>query len=124
MTTPTFFIDDTAVAARSAELPNASFTTGMNFGGSCANGVGINVGVANLVGTPDQFTLLDQEGAARTPQTSQHIGGSGLGAGSSGTLPDASVRFAVPTADGSGDVAVTRPNATLVSLATGWAAPV
>ena len=39
---PTYYLDSTAV--RSGEVPNADWAGGMNLGGSCAPGVGINTG--------------------------------------------------------------------------------
>lgn len=121
---PTFFIDDTAVTARKAEVPHASFHNGMNYGGSNAPAIGVNVGEPNLAGSPEQFTLLDQHGAARNPQTSQHIGGSGLGSGTSGTLPEANVRTGINDHAGDGTIGPTRQDVGLVSLAKGWEAPV
>ncbi len=78
MATPTFFIDATANTARQAEVTEASWDTGLNWAGSNANGVGINMNEGEVVGTPEQFTLLDQDDAPRTPQVSQVIGGDGF----------------------------------------------
>ena len=93
-----------------------------------------------VVGTPDQFTLLDQFGNAREAQISQAIGGypfvdrvadavpyPGSG-GTIGTLPDAVIQFGVmPTAAAKaadpsedGEVATVTGNSTLSSLAAGW----
>jgi hypothetical protein len=123
-TTPTFYIEDATVTTRSGEVPDASFDNGMNFGASNAPGVGINIGVADLPGTDEEFTLLDQRGLARDPQTSQHIGGNGLGDGVTGFLPDGSVRTAINDATGDGGIGVTREDVGLVDLAVGWEAPV
>ena len=119
MANPTYFIDDVAKAARAAEVPNADFEGGMNYGGSCACGLGINQGGGAVVGTPEQFTLLDQHGDARNAQISQHIGGSGLAAGSIGTLPDAVIRHGTNDAGGSGEI-TSVANSSLVDLAVGW----
>ena len=119
MAKPTAFIDDVAVAARAAEVPNASFIQGMGLGGSNACGIGINMEGGAVVGTPEQFTLLDQHGNARTGQISQHIGGSGLGAGTSGTSPDATIRFGENNVLGHGGVAF-EGNCALPTLAGGW----
>ena len=89
----TYFIDDTAQTARASEVPAADFDNGMNLSGSCAPGIGINMNEGEIAGTPNQFTLLDQFGDARAAQISQHIGGSGLGDGSTGTLPGSVIRF-------------------------------
>ena len=124
---PTYFIDDAAQTARAAEVTGADFDNGMNLGGSCACGLGINMNEGAVVGTPPQFTLLDQFGNAREAQISQHIGGSGLGDGSSGTLPDAVIRFGTlpteaakdsdPAVDGT---IIPVGNSTLSVLADGW----
>ncbi len=130
---PTFFIDATAVAARAAEVPGASFDNGMNNAGSCGEGIGINMNEGAIIGSPEQFTLLDQFETTRTPQVSQHIGGTGLDDGSIGTLPNAPVRFGtMPTqaakdADPALDGTVILsgfPNATLNTLGVGWEANV
>ena len=123
----TYFIDDVAVTARELEVVAASFVNGANLAGACSPGLGINMNEGAVVGTPDQFTLLDQFGNSREAQISQHIGGSGLGAGSEGTLPDAVVRFgttptqAAKDADTSLDGTVVNiGNSTLTTLSAGW----
>tara|TARA_R110002096_G_scaffold2926_5_gene14896 strand:+ start:1161 stop:1508 length:348 start_codon:yes stop_codon:yes gene_type:complete len=114
MGNPTYFVDDVAVAARKAEanqsIPDASWLTGMNAGASCANGIGVNEGEGAVIGTAEQFTLLDQAGAARAPQDSQLIGGVAepLDVGTNATNGDGT-----PTRTG---------GATLASLAAGWTA--
>lgn len=126
----TFFVDDAAVTAGEARVPNADFDTGMNFGGSNAPGVGINQGGGAVVGTPEQFTLLDQgrpgvgTPVAREAQISQCIGGPGISAagtsaGATGADPEGVVRFGTPTTTGNGTVTPTG-NSTLSVLATGW----
>lgn len=72
---PTIFVDTTSKALREVEVPDADFDNGMNNGGSCAPGIGINMGEGAVVGTPEQFTLLDQDAAIRVPQDGQPIGG-------------------------------------------------
>ncbi|RKX24678.1 MAG: hypothetical protein DRP45_07715 [Candidatus Zixiibacteriota bacterium] len=72
-----------------------------------------------VVGTPEQFTLLDQHGDARAAQISQHIGGSGLGAGAIGTLPEAVIQFGNASANGDGQITAIG-NSTLSVLADGW----
>ena len=116
---PTFFQDDVAVTARELENTGASFVNGANLAGSNAPGIGINMNEGAVVGEPQQFTLLDQHGDAREAQISQHIGGSGLGDGSIGTLPDAVIQFGPASASGDGTIVATG-NATLSSLAAGW----
>ena len=114
MGNPTYFVDDVAVAARKAEasqsIPDASWVTGMNAGGSNACGLGINQAGGAVVGTPEQFTLLDQAGAARAPQDSQLIGGvvEPLDVGA-----NAATGSGTPTRTGA---------ATLASLSAGWTA--
>lgn len=91
----TYELSDAAVTARDAQYPGTPLTDtvglgtyvspylGMNRGGSNAPGIGINTGTVLLTAAeiaagetrPDNWTLLDQAGAARVPQDSQHIGG-------------------------------------------------
>ena len=94
---PTFQLNAASEAARNAEYAGDPFTDadgdgtisdpylGCNRAGSCAPGIGIQTGniAAAVVGdlTFEQWTLLDQAGAAREPQDSQHLGGDGLGDG-------------------------------------------
>lgn len=87
----TYCLNAAAVTARDAEYTGTPFTDtagdgttanpylGGNRAGSCAPGIGINT--ANIDPKLDDWTTADQHAAARTPQDSQHIGGSGLGAG-------------------------------------------
>ena len=74
-TDPTFYKDDTAVTARALETPDASFTNGMNAGGACAPGLGIDIDGGAVSGDPTSFTLLDQDEDTRVPQVSQQLGG-------------------------------------------------
>ena len=119
MATPTFFVDDAAVAVRTAQVPNADWAGGNNVAASCSHGIGINYLGGKVVGTPEQFTLLTQTGATRAPQKSQLIGGSGLGSGTSGTAPNAAIRAGTVSANGDGTVALVG-NVSLISLAAGW----
>lgn len=147
---PTFFQDDAAVTARALEVVGASFNNGMNLGGSCAPGIGINMLKGAVVGTPEQFTLLDQGNlansftpAARAAQISQSIGGlpyvnrsttpwPGSG-GTTGVLPEAVIQYGendLPTYDeiaADGELAGTLipvANCVLNTLALGWVASV
>jgi hypothetical protein len=116
MTSPaTYFIDAAAQAARALETPLASFLNGMNLGGSNAPGIGINMLEGAVVGTPEQFTLLDQRGLPRAAQISQHIGGSGLGDGTTGFLPEGTVRYGDSPTQAAKD-ADTALDGTIVSL--------
>lgn len=117
------FIDVTARATRASEVPAASFLNGMN-NSSCQPGIGISNGPTDLVGTPEQFTLLDQNAAARTPQLGQSLGGVALGAGE--TVVASQAIDLVDAADNSGDgtVTVDGTGATLTTLAAGWVAGV
>ncbi len=142
---PTAFIDDATVTIRASENTGADFFNGVNRGGSCAPGIGINQGGGAVDGRFSQFTLLDQgppveSGEPQVPlpreaQISQHIGGDGLttsaeypsSGGNIGTLPDSVIRFGdLPTqaakdADSSLDGTITfTGNSTLSVLATGW----
>ncbi len=115
------FIDDTARAVRVGEVPNASFVDGMN-NGSCQPGVGISSGPTNLVGTPEQFTLLDQNEAPRTPQLGQSLGGVALGDGED-VAASQPIDLIDPADDsGDGTIVVDGSGATLTTLAAGWVA--
>lgn len=79
----TYHQDAVTKAAREAEVTAADFDGGVNKGGSCAGGIGINTG--DVDPKTDDWSVLDQAGAARTPQDSQHIGGDGTAAGNTAT---------------------------------------
>jgi hypothetical protein len=95
-----FFQDAVTTTARNAEYTGTPLTDppgdgtfadpylGCNRAGSNAPGIGINTGAVDP--KLEDWTVADQAAAARTPQNSQHIGGDGLGAGSTDTEP---VRF-------------------------------
>ena len=99
----TYFLDATAVAARNAQYAgtpctdttgDGSYNTyeGCNRAGSCAPGIGINTaaeGLSEGAVSVNDWTLLDQHGAARSPQDGAHIGNTGLGDGTAGvgTVP-------------------------------------
>lgn len=139
---PTVFQDDAAATARALEVVGASFANGMNLGGSCAPGVGINMNEGAVVGSPEQFTLEDQFEDARVPQVSQSIGGfpfvdrssvawPGSG-GTEGQLPKGSIRFgtnptnaakaaADPSIDGT---IIPIANSVLNTLGEGWVAAI
>ena len=108
MIAPTTFIDTVAVAARKVEVSAADWDNGVNAAASNAPGIGINAGAGAVVGTPDQFTLLDQTGTARTPQDSSQIGGD--------ALPVAAL---TNSASGDGKPSATA-DVSLATLAAGW----
>jgi len=84
----TYFLDPTAVAARDAEMLVAGqFAGGCNLGASNAPGIGIGTGNGQC--KLSDWSMTDQAEAARDPQDSQHIGNTGLGAGTAGgpTVP-------------------------------------
>lgn len=127
----TQFLDPSAVSSRNAEFSGtpcsdtvgdgttASPYLGCNRPGSNAPGIGI--GTDNGALNDNDWTLLDQDGDARNPQDSQHLGGAGFvdrsstdwpgsgGASGKGTVPI----NVVDDADVNDTVSVT--NAT-----TGW----
>lgn len=80
----TFSVNATTLATRIAEVPNADFTGGVNRA-LCNEGVGICTD--NYNPKLSDWTLLDQAPAARAPQDSQHIGGNGLGDGTTTNSP-------------------------------------
>jgi hypothetical protein len=137
MGNPTAFTDDSARGLRSGEVPNADFVNGMNLGGSNACGIGINAEEGAVVGTPEQFTLLDQDGDIRVGQRSQFIGGYPYvpnadypsSGGMEGDLPAAAIYIgSTPTqaakdADPALDGTLTKlGNASLETLEAGWVA--
>ena len=115
------FIDADARAVRPAEVPAASFLDGMN-NASCQPGIGISGGPTDLVGEPQQFTLLDQNEAARTPQLGQSLGGVALGDGED-VVASQAIDLVDPADDsGDGTVTIDGTGATLTTLAAGWVA--
>jgi hypothetical protein len=117
MPDPTVFADNATLAIRIGEVPAASFISGGSLAGCCP-GIGINMAGGAVVGTPEQFTLNDQDEAPRTPQVSAYIGNTGLGAGTEGKGTVAISTGPVGPNGGGGIGATT--SATLVSLAAGW----
>lgn len=119
------FVDDAAIALRTAEVPGASWNSGM-FGGNCQPGIGISTEQTDLGQSLPNWTLLDQFENARVGQIGQNVGGSGYSdpgtsSGQEGTLPDATIRLAdQDSLDGSGTLSFPAPNAELVTLAAGW----
>ena len=117
-----YTLNATAVAARDAEYPGTPLTDttgdgtttnpylGCNRAGSNAPGIGI--ATANGQCKLDDWTILDQHGAARNPQDSQHIGGSGLGDGTEGLTTETTIN-AITGAD-------VNDTFSLTVEATGW----
>lgn len=122
MAQPATFIDVTARATRVGEVSGASFVNGMN-NGSCQPGIGISNGPTLLVGSAEQFTLLDQNAAARTPQDGQSLGGVALGGGET-VVASQAIDLVDPSVSGDGTVVVDGTGATLTTLAAGWVAGV
>ena len=101
----TYCMNATALAARDAEYPGTPLTDvpgdgsygtpylGCNNAGSNAPGIGINT--ARIDPKLDDWSVLDQHGAARVPQDSQHIGGSGLGDGTEGLTTETTLKTVV-----------------------------
>lgn len=103
MGNPTYYMDPSLRAAASSRVPTADVIGGGNLAGSNASGLGINIAGGALPDPSDgNWTLLDQDGATRTPQFSQHIG---------------QVGTAVHVTD---NVAELDDTATLSTLAAGW----
>jgi hypothetical protein len=129
----TVFVDDSTVALRLVEVPDAVWNSGM-FGGNNAPGVGIGTDNPNLEESLPNWTLLDQFGNARVGQRGQNIGGSGYtvaaeypsSGGEEGTLPDSTIRTQnVNDLDGTGTLSIDpAPNAELETLEEGWRAQV
>lgn len=116
------------ITLRKQQVPAADFDGGGNLPASCSPGIGINIDGGSVVGEAQQFTLLDQDGAARTPQVGQILGTFGnVGAGeypSSGGQEGKGVKpieAGLPSDEGDGTVTLLG-DATLASLAAGWTA--
>jgi hypothetical protein len=127
-----------AIAAREAEanqnIPAVAWTNGVN-NASCFSGLGVGYDTPDLVGTEEQFTLLDQgfriDGdqtpVVRVPQVSQVIGGSGLGDGVEGKGTEFLAAVSNPdnNVDGTPDNNLgptTNGTGNLQTLAVGWVA--
>lgn len=121
----TVFVDDAALAAREAEVPNANWNSGCLGGGGAGPGIGIGPG-AGLDEQLPNWTLLDQHGNARNGQIGQNIGGlgysdPGTSSGNAGTLPESTIRTQNNVdLDGTGALAFPAPNAVLTDLDAGW----
>lgn len=105
----TYLLNGTSVTARAAEVAGGAgaFAGGANLAASNAPGIG--VATANGKSSLNDWTVLDQAGAARDPQDSQHIGGDGLGAGDATNTPI--------NVDGGADL---NDTVSLTVEATGW----
>jgi len=126
MSDVSFFTDEAAITGRALEVPDADFTDGMNNAASNAPGVGVNALGGAVAGTPEQFTLLDQDGDARVPQVSQVLGGAGFidvaGYPSSGGVEGKSVlplHIGSPSGEGDGKAEDVK-KAELHTLVAGW----
>jgi len=71
---PLYSLNPAAVSARTSQVNASAFTGGMNRGSNSGN-LGANTGAKNP--KPQDFSRIQ----ATAPQKTQHIGGSGLGAG-------------------------------------------
>lgn len=109
MNLPTYFLNDTTATTRNGEYTGTPFTDtpgdgsyadpylGMNRAGSCAPGIGI--ATDNIDPKLDDWSINDQSDSARTPQNSQHIGSTGLGAGAEGLTGAAVVNVRLSGSD-------------------------
>ena len=118
MNDPTAYVDNIELVIRGGQVA-ANWGTGMDWGASNAPGIGIATDNPNLEQSLPSWTLLDQDGDARTPQVSQVIGGGGPeGMPGKGLQP---VEVVVNAASGNGSVTGSQ-EAQLNVLATGWEA--
>ena len=121
------YLDDYGRGARIAAdgLTASNFANGAN-NASCMPGIGIAMGAGTITASDSAWTLLDQNGLARTPQDSQAIGGIAYtdpavwpSSGGVSGPPQTPIRGV--TVDNAGTGAITNLGvATLASLATGW----
>ena len=118
MNDPTAYVDNIELVIRGGQVA-ANWGTGMDWGASNAPGIGVATDNPNLEQSLPSWTLLDQDGDARTPQVSQVIGGGGPeGMPGKGLQP---VEIVVNAASGNGSVTGSQ-EAQLNVLATGWEA--
>tara|TARA_R110000822_G_scaffold11142_1_gene41210 strand:+ start:9541 stop:9909 length:369 start_codon:yes stop_codon:yes gene_type:complete len=118
MNEPTAYVNDVDLSLRSSEVPLASWTTGLTYGASNAPGIGVATANPGLAQSLPNWTLLDQDSAARTPQVSQIIGGGGYqGSEGKGTT----AIDVVVNGGGNGSI-VSSQEASLVTLSAGWVA--
>lgn len=118
MNDPTAYVDNIELVIRGGQVA-ANWGTGMDWGASNAPGIGVATDNPNLEQSLPSWTLLDQDGDARTPQVSQVIGGGGPeGMPGKGLQP---VEVVVNAASGNGSVTGSQ-EAQLNVLATGWEA--
>ena len=91
-----------SVTARAADFTTGvgstpDFNGGLNLGASNAPGIGINTG--GFDPKTDDWTTLDQAATGRTPQVSQHIGGSGYTVDGTGDTDTDDIRCVVAQLD-------------------------
>ena len=116
-----FTLNATAVAARDAQYTgtpltdvagDGSYNTYLGGNRAGSNAPGIGIATANGQCKLGDWSVLDQHGAARDPQDSQHIGGSGLGDGTEGLTTETPIN--------AWDVADLNDTFSLTVEATGW----
>ena len=115
MNQPTAFVDNIELIIRSGQVA-ANWGTGMDYGASNAPGIGVATDNPELDQSLPSWTLLDQDGDARTPQVSQVLGGGGPEGNAGKGLQPIEV---VVNGDGSGNITGTE-EAHLVTLTAGW----
>jgi len=123
MSKPTVYTDETAYATRSVEVAGASWLTGCHYAASCSPGIGINIDDGAVVGTPEQFTLLDQNGNARNPQIGEAIGGIGLNSGGASPSVQPVYEVSNPAGGGGNNTKIGISGAVLATLGAGWTSP-
>lgn len=119
MLNPTVFVDIDAVTLRILEVPAASFNNGCNNAASSSGGIGINMAGGEVVGTPNQFTLLDQRGLDRIAQNGQSIGAELNQYIITGTVPTQAQKDADPSLEGTLSLLGA---SSLITLEEGWVA--
>lgn len=137
MAEATYYEADSGVLIeRELEVPSASFANGMNAGGFNSPGIGINIDGGELADAATDpagwnWTLLDQDGDARTPQVGQPLGGLALtqpidwpGSGGLEGKGVVGIKVGGPADDSGDGTALSTGDATLTDLATGWTAVV
>ena len=122
MLNPTYTYDFLSANVRTPEVGDGScFIGGVNNAGLNTPGIGIGVDAGAIVGTPEQFTLLNQHELPRSPVIGGAIGGVALGEGDTWQAAFDSVVLATGdnNVDGEGTVGELA-FVGLTDLNTGW----
>ena len=122
MLNPTYTYDQLGQPSRVPEVGDGTcFSGGVNNAGLNTPGIGIGIDAGAIVGTPEQFTLLNQHELPRSPATGGAIGGFALGEGGTWQLALEGVILITGDNNVDGDGTIDNLSAVeLTDLNTGW----